>query len=209
MEKQELTWQEAVVNRRSRYALDNQICVEFSEIKNFIQDAQLNAPSAVHSQSARLIVLTGNAHRQHWQAVSTILAKIVPPERFETTKTKLATFEAGFGTILFFEDQAIVQKLQAKHPTYAQTYPLWSQQANAMLQFAIWTGLEAMGLGVSIQHYNPLIDEMVQTNWGAPSEWQLITEMVFGNPVGPPREKELLPLAPRLWFIDEPNTNGM
>ncbi len=32
-------------------------------------------------------------------------------------------------------------------------------KTNAMHQFAIWTALATKGIGASLQHYNPLVDE--------------------------------------------------
>ena len=46
-----------------------------------------------------------------------------------------------------------------------------------MHQFAIWTMLEDAGLGASLQHYNPLIDEKVQNEWKLNPNWKLIAQM--------------------------------
>lgn len=43
-----------------------------------------------------------------------------------------------------------------------------------MMQFAVWTALTDLGLGVNLQHYNPLIDDEVKKLTGVPKEWQLI-----------------------------------
>lgn len=196
------TFSEAVLTRRSMYELDDQIEVDFEVIKDVITQTQLNAPTAMNSQSARLIVLTGKAHRKHWDEVAKILAARIPAERFAKTAKKLAKFQAAYGTILFFEDMQTVGQLQHDYPTYAATYLDWSHQANGMLQFALWAELEALGLGASIQHYTPLIDERVRELWQAPAEWQLITEMVFGNPIAPAQPKSLLPIETRLIFIE-------
>ncbi|MGL5917212.1 MAG: nitroreductase family protein, partial [Culicoidibacterales bacterium] len=172
------------------------------EFQELITQALKNAPSAMNSQATRLIVLSKQAHQQHWDKVEEQLAKVVPPEKFKKTAKKIEKFRAAYATILFFEDYEIVEKLELQYPLYAQKYRDWSHQSNAMLQYALWIGFEAKGLGVSIQHYNPLIDEMVQTHWQAPASWKLITEMVVGNPTAPAGEKIILPLENRLQFID-------
>jgi predicted oxidoreductase (fatty acid repression mutant protein) len=51
-----------------------------------------------------------------------------------------------------------------------------------MLQFALWTALEDMGFGASLQHYNPLIDKAVSERWLIGKSWRLIAQMPFGLP---------------------------
>ena len=67
-----------------------------------------------------------------------------------------------------------------------------------MLQFAVWTLLEEAGLGASLQHYNPLIDEAVKRVWQIPDSWQLLAQMPFGAPAGAPGEKAFEPLERRV-----------
>ena len=74
-------------------------------------------------------------------------------EDFTRTEAKIDTsFAAGYGTVLFFEDTAVVKKLQASFPTYKESFPVWSQQTSAMHQLVIWTMLEDAGFGASLQH---------------------------------------------------------
>lgn len=42
-----------------------------------------------------------------------------------------------------------------------------------MTQFAIWTALEAEGLGANLQHYNPIVDQKVTATWDVPASWEL------------------------------------
>lgn len=58
--------------------------------------------------------------------------------------------------------------------------------------------MEQDGLGASLQHYNPLIDEGICKAWGVPSKWELKAQLVFGKPVGQPAEKTFQPLEDRL-----------
>ena len=61
-------------------------------------------------------------------------------------------------------------------------------------KLVVWAALEAEGLGASLQHYNPLIDDEVKKEWNIPGNWKLIAQMPFGNPTSPPGEKEFQPL---------------
>jgi predicted oxidoreductase (fatty acid repression mutant protein) len=58
-----------------------------------------------------------------------------------------------------------------------------------MHQLAIWTALDSAGLGVNLQHYNPLIDAKVAAEWSIPEDWVMSGQMVFGTPTGSPKEK--------------------
>jgi predicted oxidoreductase (fatty acid repression mutant protein) len=84
--------------------------------------------------------------------------------------------------------------MQEKFALYADRFPVWAGHSDAMHQFAIWTALEAEGLGCSLQHYNPLIDEKVRSAWGVSAEWELSAQLVFGAPVGDAGAKAFLPV---------------
>ena len=88
--------------------------------------------------------------------------------------------------------------MQKKFPLYAENFPIWAAQSNGMLQFAIWTALEDMGLGVNIQHYNMLIDEDVKKIFGLPGSWDLVAQMVFGEVLERPAPIEKLSTGERV-----------
>lgn len=64
----------------------------------------------------------------------------------------------------------------------------------------VWTALEAEGLGCNLQHYNPLIDVRIQTEWNVPTAWNLKSQLVFGTPItgAPLKEKTFSPLEERI-----------
>ena len=86
------------------------------------------------------------------------------PSKIEATAQKLNLFKAGAATVLFFEDQDVVKGLQEQFPSYAANFPIWADQANAMVQYAVWTTLAAAGIGANLQHYNPLPDAALPKN---------------------------------------------
>ena len=92
----------------------------------------------------------------------------------------------------------IIHGLQEKYPTYKDNFPLWAQQANGMLQFAVWTALELQGYGASLQHYSEIIDDKVMGEWGIKSSWKLIAQMPFGKPIEGPKEKTFEPIENRV-----------
>ena len=192
-----LTLQQAAESRRSVYALNKQLPIETSEVAKIVEHAVLHTPSSFHSQSTRVVVLLGAEHEKLWQFAEDALRAIVPADKFEPTAQKLALFKAGAGSILFFEDQTVIQGLQTQFPSYAENFPIWAEHANAMHQYAIWTTLAAAGIGANLQHYNPLIDNAVAQEWQIPTTWTLRAQMVFGGIANPASDKTFQPLAER------------
>jgi len=88
--------------------------------------------------------------------------------------------------------------MQAKFPRYAATLPTWANHSDGMAQHIAWTALDAEGLGASLQHYNPLIDTMVQETWNVPKDWELSAQLVFGTPTGQAGEKQFSELRERI-----------
>jgi uncharacterized protein len=190
----------AVKERRSYYSIGKDVQVSDERIKEIVEFAVKYTPSAFNSQSARLVVLTGEAHDKLWDITTETLRKVVGEGDFEGTQQKMDSFKAGYGTVLFFEDETVVKGLQDQFALYADNFPVWSNQASGMHQLVVWTALEAEGLGASLQHYNPLIDEEVKNEWNIPQNYKLIAQMPFGNPTAQPGEKEFLPLEDRVKF---------
>ena len=193
MEK-EKNFLHAVENRRTRYALTDRSPVPDDKIEEIIRFAVKYAPSAFNSQGARLLVLFGQKHHAFWNIAKEALRKIVPPENFAATEEKISSFDAARGTILYFEDWATVEGLQQKFPTYKDNFPIWAYQSNGMVEFIIWTALAEVGVGASLQHYNPLVDDAVRREFGVPESWKLIAQMPFGEPYAPADKKDFLPL---------------
>jgi predicted oxidoreductase (fatty acid repression mutant protein) len=196
------SFREAVESRRTYYAIGKDSKVSLEEIKKVVDHSVKFVPSAFNSQSARAVVLAGEHHDQLWEIVRETLRKVVPAEAFGSTDEKVNSFKNGFGTILFFEDQAVVEGLQEAFSLYKDSFPLWSLQSSGMLQFTVWTALEELGLGASLQHYNPLIDEEVHKTWNLPQSWRLMSQMPFGNPLAQPGEKEFTPLEDRVKLFE-------
>ena len=166
---------------------------------HIVRTAVKNVPSAFNSQSTRIVLLLGDEHKKLWDIVKSTLKQRIPSDAFAKTEAKIdGCFAAGHGTVLYFEDTAVVKNLQEAFPSYAENFPTWSQHTSAMHQFAIWTMLEDAGLGASLQHYNPLIDEEVRRTWNLPGSWMLIAEMPFGTPTAEPGEKEFGELSERI-----------
>ncbi|MEA5074411.1 MAG: nitroreductase family protein [Eubacterium aggregans] len=189
-----------IQKRRSIYGLSAESTLSDQELQSLVETAVRHAPSAFNSQSSRVVLLTGESHQKLWNIVLEQLRARVPADKFGPTEEKIASFAAGYGSILYFEDQDIVQGLQEQFPTYADNFPLWSQQASGILQFIIWTALAQEGMGASLQHYSPLIDADVAEAFSIPKNWKLIAQMPFGVPTAPAGERQYAPTSERVLF---------
>lgn len=190
---------EALENRRSYYQLGSDSPVMDTDIIHVIREAVKYVPSAFNSQSTRIVLLLEGEHRKLWEIVKQTLKKITPVDVYVKTENKINTsFASGHGTVLFFEDSPVVKNLEESYPLYAKNFAIWSQHTSAMHQLAIWTMLEDLGLGASLQHYNPLIDEEVHRTWHLPKEWVLVAQLPFGMPLAAPEPKKFKPLEDRI-----------
>lgn len=192
---------DAVAKRRSYYGLDKTEIVSRERIEEIVGASTLHAPSAMNAQSARVVVLFGEKHDQLWDIARDTLKKIVPAADFPRTEEKLSSFKAGYGTVLFYEDTKVIRKLEEDFVLYKENFVPWAYQGNGILQFIVWTALESEGLGASLQHYNPLIDDEVAETFGISKDYKLIGQLVFGNPVSEVGEKMNLPLSERMKII--------
>ena len=189
--------QKVAEKRRTIYALNKNLPLPAAEVAKIIEHAVLHTPSSFNSQSTRVVVLFGAEHEKLWQITEDALRAIVPADKFEPTAQKLAMFKAAAGSVLFFEDQEVVQNLQANFPAYADNFPVWAEHTDAMHQYAVWTTLAEAGIGANLQHYNPLIDNAVAEAWNIPASWKLRAELVFGGIAAAAGEKTFAPLEGR------------
>ena len=191
----------AVKERRTFYGISKESPVSDERIQELVEHALKYTPSAFNSQGTRIVLLLHEKNDRHWNIVEEALRKIVPPENFAPTAAKIDSFRIGYGTVLFFEDNSVIEALQAKFPLYKDNFPVWAQQTNGMHQYVIWTSLQIEGLGVSLQHYNERIEGDVKKEWNIPEEWKLIAQMPFGKPTAEPGEKEIQSLEKRFIIL--------
>ncbi|KAK2747730.1 hypothetical protein FQN57_001760 [Myotisia sp. PD_48] len=198
------TFVELAKGRRSVYGITNTSPVPDSEIEQLVKEALLHVPSCFNTQSTRLVLLLHEQHEKYWDTVLAVMKALVDngtvPEAQWTsfTKPKLEGFKAGYGTVLFYEDPAHLPGLIAQFPLYKDAFPGWTDHTNAMHQYFLWTGLESLGFGASLQHYNPIVDEKVAAAFDIPTEWRLVAQMPFGTPTGPAGEKTYKPIEDRM-----------
>lgn len=181
---------ESLRKRRSIYAIDKSIGIEDQELVDFIREITLNTPSAYNSESQRVVILLKDKHDLLWDTIKEEIKKIVKPEDYHKSEEKLNSFKAGYGTVLFFDDLNTTNKLIEKFPLYKANFSKWAIEQNGMLQSNIWVGLESLGIGASLQHYNELIEERVKKEFNLDKNWSLNAQMPFGKILVHPDKKD-------------------
>lgn len=193
------TLQQLAEKRRTIYALSDQLPVSNDEVVEVVEHAILHTPSSFNSQSTRIVVLFSDDHRKLWDMTEDVLRAIVgDEEKFKSTQEKIGGFRSGAGTVLFFEDQAVVRGMQEAAPLYADNFPIWATQTSAMHQYVIWTALASINVGANLQHYNPVIDQKVASTWNIDVDWELKAQLVFGAIEQPAGDKAFKPVDERM-----------
>ncbi|CAI7678081.1 unnamed protein product [Penicillium manginii] len=189
--------------RRTHYKLLGKSPISDDDLETLVRNATKHVPTAWNTQSSRVVLLLKDEHKKVWDIAISVIeglvkAGAVPKEMFEDyTKPKLEAFKAAYGTILLFVDYKSLEATKEKFAIYADKVDTFALEANAMAEYLIWLSLESEGLGASLQHYNPLIDDQVAKTWDIPSSWKLEGQMVFGTPGEKIEEKEFDPIEPR------------
>ncbi|MCG2608416.1 nitroreductase family protein [Acinetobacter sp. SM34] len=184
--------------RRTIYAIGKNVEQSPEYLTDLIKHAIKQSPSSFNSQSSRAVILFNEQHEKFWGFVKEQLkAYAKDQESAVKTSAKMDSFAAGVGTVLFFEDMDVIQGLQEQFPSYADNFPVWAEHSTAIAQFATWTALHTDGLGASLQHYNPIVDEQVHAEWDIPASWKLRAQLVFGSVEGEAKDKGYMDDAAR------------
>lgn len=201
MSKGEKMLNDVLALRRSIYALGNQLPISDDDVIKIVSQCVLNAPSAFNAQSSRVVILLAEKHKKFWSLVAIALEKVTPPEKIASVLKRVEGFAAAYGTILFFEDEDILAKMQKQYALYADAMENWLQQGNAILSYMVWQCLAEKNIGASLQHYGNLVEKAVISEFNLPKSWRMVAQMPFGNIVAPAAEKIYLPLEDRMIVI--------
>ncbi|WP_270753321.1 nitroreductase family protein [Leuconostoc lactis] len=190
--------------RRSIYALGRQVTQTPEALYDLVKSAVKQSPTSFNNQSVRAVVLMGDAHEKLWDMTAQRLQQEVPDEAaYQQTLAKINhAFKAGFGTVLFYIDTDVVKMYEEQIPLYAENFYDWSEQGHGMAEYATWLALTEAGLGASLQHYNPLIDEAVAAAFDIPDNWRLRAQMPFGSIEAAASEKDMMSDAERFKFFN-------
>jgi len=94
---------EAVLHRRSVYALTKNSPVPDSTIVQLAHDIVRHVPSSFNSQSSRIVVLLGDEHDKWWDMALEEHLKAAGDDegKKERTKPRIVGFKAAYGTVSF------------------------------------------------------------------------------------------------------------
>ncbi|KAJ7656339.1 nitroreductase [Mycena polygramma] len=191
----------AIATRRTNYAITPKSSISDEKLEAIVKHCVLHSPTSFNTQSSRAVLILGEENTKLWKMISESALKGLEGEMKATVQGKLKAFGGGYGSVLFFEDQAVIDAITAKIPAYTKQFPVWSTNATGMLQHAVWTAFTLEGLGASLQHNGAYSDELVadiQKTWGLPSTWKSTAILPFGVPAAPPAEKQFGPIEPRV-----------
>ncbi|WVQ93842.1 hypothetical protein IAU59_000920 [Kwoniella sp. CBS 9459] len=203
----------AVENRRTYYNLTKESPLTNDQLKTIVEKAVKFAPTSFNGQQSRAVLVTGNKHEEVWETVKASHLKTLNGDKDQEafwTKKIDSEYKAGYGTVLFFEDEQVLNGFIGKMPFLAQTFPIWSHNSAGILQYLVWTALETEGYGASLQHF-PQISPETQSNLtnllDVPPTWTSTALLPFGVPSGPPGkqgvEKAFQPVEERTKFFFE------
>lgn len=185
---------ESLKGRRSYYDLNKNIGVAEEKVFDLIKEATELVPDAFNMKSSRVVVATGAKQDELWDNIYDVFDGLVSRE-------KIDSFKNAYGTVLFFYDQEVVKGLQEQFELYADRFPDWAIQSAGMLQLTIWSGLKELGIGASLQHYNPVIDDMVRKMFDLPDSYVLNAQMPFGGIGSQLDEKEKEDISKRVKIV--------
>ena len=174
---------ESLEKRRSHYELKKELPVSKEKVIETVTRVTELVPDSFNSRSARVIILFDEKHDDFWNRVIDLFGGKI-------TEKKEKSFRQAAGTILYFYDEDVTRGLQEFKPRYHDNFPKWSREANAMLQFSVWCALQDLDIGCTLQHYNPVIDDMVKELYDVPDSWLMIGQMPFGGIAEPAAPKE-------------------
>lgn len=188
---------EAVKNRRSIRALEDVEVVSDEKVIEIVEQALTHTPTAFNGQETRAVVLFGEHHKQLWNDAEKIAREKNGDRDFSRTEERINGFRNGHGTVLFFTDTDVIKEFQEKMPQLHDNFDIWANQNQGMLQFAVWTGLEAVGYAASLQH----MEIEIKPEWNVPKSWELIAQMPFGKQAQDLTEKEIVPVEEKLIVV--------
>ncbi|HQD92572.1 MAG TPA: hypothetical protein PK924_04795, partial [Bacilli bacterium] len=121
---------EIMKKRRSIYSIKNELPYSEEELIRRLEQVVLTLPTPFNSQSSKMVLLLGENHTKLWKEVTLeTLRKVTPPDAFQNTIKKMESFAAGYGTILFFNDDKITQGLMDQFSLYRDYFIPWSEHA--------------------------------------------------------------------------------
>lgn len=191
-------FQSGLLARRTVYALSGSSPISDARIREIVEFTVKHSPSSFNSQSSRAVLVLKEEHKRVWGLIGDGLKAAIGEEKYKSSEARISGFAAAYGTVLLFEDSAVVKGLQEKLPTYADKFPQWADHAHGILASNLWVQFSTDGLGANLQHYSPLADDAIKQQYDIPATWELKAQLVFGKIEAPAGEKSFAPIEDRV-----------
>ncbi|KAJ7181493.1 nitroreductase family protein [Mycena crocata] len=191
----------AIAVRRSNYAITPKSSVSDEKLEAIVKACVLHSPTPFNMQSSRAVIVIGAENTKLWKKVTEYALKGLEGEGKATMQGRLTAFAGGYGSVLFFEDQAVIDGMSKNMPMFANHFPVWSKNAAGMLQHTVWTALTLEGLAASLQHNGAYSEELVVDilkTFSLPATWTSTAIMPFGDAAASPAEKKFGPIEDRV-----------
>ncbi|MFY9262820.1 MAG: nitroreductase [Actinomycetaceae bacterium] len=167
--------------RRSFYQIGTNTDKNADDVVAALRAVISSVPSAVNSQSSRLVVVTGEKHVQLWNMIEETQRGALSKEMFKRFAPRFTLAKKGLGTILFFEERQAVEDM----PLNESRQELYKHENHAFATYAAWLALQDLGLGASLQHYNigyeQGFDKEIREFLDLPAGWEMLAQMPFGS----------------------------
>lgn len=179
----------SIASRRSIYALSKESTISNARIREILTETIKHSPSSFNNQAQRAVLLVGAEHDKLWELARESVKGALGEQAYSGLKPRIDGFQAGYGTVLWFEDPETLKPFQEQNP--GLPFEEWAGHSQGMLQIHTWDAFELEGLGANLQHYNfmPSFQKAVKETWKLPEDWALHAQLVFGKPTGQPKEK--------------------
>ncbi|KAI5917619.1 Nitroreductase [Camillea tinctor] len=188
-----------ISTRRTCYSIERKSPISDARILEIAQLVIKHSPSSFNCQSTRFVVLLRDEHHKFWEIAKECFKATMSDDEYMPYEKKLTERQAGYGTILLFEDLDVIRDYQHRFPRFKWHLLDFSEHNNAIQAFNLWTAFHLEGLGCNLQHVNPIVDLRVASEWDLSPHWSLKAQLVFGSPIGePPHEKTFTPTESRI-----------
>ena len=114
---------DAVEGRRTIYKIENKSPISDERIAELVTFAIKHCPSPYNVQSARAVILFREQHEKLWDMADAMLKRSMPEAAYQGLAPKVQGFKNGYGSILWFEDDAALKLLQEKNPVLMNIVP--------------------------------------------------------------------------------------
>lgn len=177
----------AIKARRTIYHLKPTLPagITLDDVRSVVHTVIKDTPTTHNCQSNRAIIITGEAHRKIWAEVSARVDEGYPHGKRRPKSIR----DEAYGCVYFFVDESVASVEDKKEkPQIARFLEDFDEQASGSAQVLAWIVLESLGFGAHLQHYNLFLKGLLPND--IPKTWTLKAQLVFGEPVQPPTEKQ-------------------